>query len=149
SSYSLQEDQNVLILYRSMGLLTLASTNYSYTGGAHGNYGTAYFSIDLGSRKEIKLADVITAAGKKPLAGLIEKFFRRDFKLSASQPLSEAGLFGDKIEPTENFFLTGKGIGFGYQPYEIGPYAMGEIVVFIPFTELVGLLNPAFRKFVQ
>jgi Protein of unknown function (DUF3298)/Deacetylase PdaC len=149
SSYSLEEDQDILILYRSAGLLTLANTNYSYTGGAHGNYGTTYSTIDLGARKEVTLADVITVGGKKPLGALLEKFFRKDFKLSAGQALSEAGLFEDKIAPTENFFLTGKGIGFGYQPYEIGPYAMGEIVIFIPYTELSGLLKPGFKKFVQ
>jgi hypothetical protein len=146
SAYSLSESQQVLIVYHSPQLLTLASHYYTYTGGAHGNYGTTYTSIDLTSRKKIALSQVLNPAGIKNLKSLLEMQFRNDRGLKSGEPLTEGGLFENTIEPNENFFLTSKGIGFNYMPYEIGPYVLGEIVVFIPFSQLTSYLQPSIKK---
>jgi hypothetical protein len=148
-SYNSDETQTINIVYQSSKLLTLASTTYSYTGGAHGNYGTGYLSIDLTGTKKLSLNDILTAAGKKQLGGLLEKYFRKEYNLKPTDPLSEGGLFEEKITATDNFFVTGKGIGFDYPPYEIGPFALGEIVIFIPFTELSANLQNDFKKLVE
>jgi hypothetical protein len=50
-------------------------------------------------------------------------------------------LLVDEIEVTDNFFLTGKGICFVYQPYEIGPFSMGEQEIYIPFSDIRNLLK--------
>ena len=36
----------------------------------------------------------------------------------------------------ETFFLTPEGLGFFWNPYEIGPYVMGVIEVVIPYEKL-------------
>ena len=53
-----------------------------------------------------------------------------------------------KIAPNQNFFVTGKGMGFAYNPYEIGPYVMGEINIYIPFSDLKKYLKPDFKSLV-
>ena len=60
--------------------------------------------------------------------------------LPTSQSLKDAGFFTDPVKPTDNFYITGEGIGFFYNQYDIAPYASGSIDVFIPFRELKDVL---------
>ncbi len=146
SGYSQDVTTRLLIVYHSPTILTIADFNYAYTGGAHGNHNTNYISINPATGKQYTLAQVLNPAGRKQLNALLAKRFRKDWGLSANAPLTEGGLFDDKLEANKNFFLTGTGIGFGYAPYEIGPFAMGEIIIFIPYSEFGKNLNPSFRK---
>lgn len=148
SGYTMTQDQSVLIMYQHAQILSLASTSYSYTGGAHGFGATQYVAINPLSQKKYKITDVLLPAGRAALRSYLEKWFRIQYKLARNSSLEEAGLFENKIEANNNFYLTAKGIGFGYAPYEIGPYAMGEINIFIPFSELKTHLQPAFAKLI-
>jgi len=143
------QSAQLMIAYSSPKIITLAHHSYSYTGGAHGNYGTGFISVDLIANKKLKLPGILNASGLKQLPKLLEKTFRRRYGLSEKEELTAGGLFENKIEPNNNFYVTGKGIGFNYVPYEIGPYAMGEINLFIPFTELNAYLQPGFKKLIQ
>ncbi|MBO9572818.1 MAG: DUF3298 domain-containing protein, partial [Chitinophagaceae bacterium] len=108
----------------------------AYTGGAHGNYGTTFTVISLAKNKKLKLSDIIPESKQPQLNQLLEKNFRLQYNLKPTDKLTEGGLFENSIKANDNFYVTGKGIGFNYTPYEIGPYVMGEINIFIPFTDL-------------
>lgn len=145
---NMTESNRMMIVYSTPKLITMAHHSYSYTGGAHGNYGTGFICLDLTSNKKLELSEILNTPGLNQLPKLLEKKFRMQYKLSEKDPLTEGGLFENKIEPNENFYLTGKGIGFNYVPYEISSYAVGEISLYIPFTELNNYLQPAFRKLI-
>ncbi|HEX5152109.1 MAG TPA: DUF3298 domain-containing protein [Parafilimonas sp.] len=147
-SFNMEEIQTINIAYQSTELLTLANSSYSYTGGAHGNYATGYMSIDMAKNKKLSLDDILSASGKSQLRRLLEKYFRREYNVKDNEALTEGGLFENKIEPNKNFFITGKSIGFSYAPYEIGPYALGEIVIFIPLNELKVYMRTDFKNLV-
>lgn len=147
SSYSLTVNQYVGVCYQSPKVISLYNFAYSYTGGAHGNYATSYVSITATNGAEIQLQDVVLPGKKAKLDALLEKHFRKSRKLKPAESLSEVGgLFENKIEANNNFYITGKGIVFNYSPYEIAPYASGEIQVFIPFSDMSDILQPAFKK---
>jgi|SRR6218665_144511 len=147
SGYTLDVSNSISVLYHSPTILTLTHFLMSYTGGAHGNYSTTYICINPATGKPYTLSMILSAAGQEKLNTLLERKFRKDFKLSDKDPLTEGGLFDDKIEANTNFCLTGAGILFTYNPYEIGPYAMGQIDVFIPYSEFgPSGLNPSFKK---
>ena len=148
-SYNMDETRWILVAFHSRSLLTLADYAYAYTGGAHGNYSTEYLSFDLASNRRLRLEDVLNGAGLQKLPVLLEKYFRQSRELRPGEDLTAGGLFENWIEPNENFYVTAKGIGFSYAPYEIGPYAAGEINVFIPFTELSAYLQPSFRNLLR
>lgn len=135
-AYNQDEIEHLMILFQNQNLVTLAGPIYFYAGGAHGMHAIGYKILDLKNKKELSLEDILTESSRQNLGPLLEKHFRRQYKVKDSETLEDAGLFDNKIEPTSNFYVTGKGIGFIYNPYEIGPYAMGEIDLFIPFTEL-------------
>lgn len=147
--YTKDLSNRVLIAYQSPKLLTLAFSNYTYTGGAHGNYGTTYTSIDLTNSKKLKLQDILNIQGQKVLGSLLEKHFRITHDLSLADSLQRGGLFENTIKPNNNFYVTSKGLGFNYTPYEIGPYVMGEINIFIPQNELDKYLQPAFKELIR
>jgi hypothetical protein len=121
-AYSYEVDDEMMVCFQSPKILSLAGYSYSYTGGAHGNYGTTYIAINLASNKKFTVDDVITKDGLKVLSSLLEKNFRKQYEVKPTEKLSEAGLFEDKIEPNDNFFLTGRGIWFAYNHYVLGPY---------------------------
>ncbi|MET0635620.1 MAG: DUF3298 domain-containing protein [Chitinophagaceae bacterium] len=144
-AYGLTETSTLQIMYQSDRLLSLAHFVYSYTGGAHGNYGTLYVVADLKNKKTVKLSDVLTPAGICKLDKLLEDQFRKDRKLGARASLTGAGLFENFIKHNENFYLTGTGIGFGFTPYEIAAYAFGEINIFLPFSSITMYLQPGYK----
>lgn len=138
------------ITYFTNSLLTLSFYNYAYSGGAHGNYGTTYRQLDLLHDKALQLKDILTTDGIKQLRPLLEKSFRNEQHLQPSQSLDkDSYLFENKIEPNENFYATGKGLIFSYQPYEIGPYAAGEITIMIPYQELQNYMQPSFQELLR
>ena len=145
-SFNMEEIQTINVAFQSTQLLTLANASYNYSGGAHGNYATNYLSIDMMKNKKLSLDDILSATGKAQLRRLLEKCFRKEYNLKEAEALTEGGLFENKIEPNKNFFVTRKCIGFSYAPYEIGPYALGEIVIFIPLAELSTYLQVDFKK---
>jgi len=138
----------VQVTYRSAQLLTLAEFSYNDGGGAHGNYGTSYTCIDLVHNRTLAIMDVMdTLACRDIVKSLLVKKFRTAYQLKKDDNLTEY-LFENDIPITDNFYLTSKGIGFNYNPYEIGPYALGSVSLYIPFSELGPCLNPEFKKLV-
>ena len=147
--FSMDEINRLMIVYQSPKILSLANYSYAYTGGAHGNYGTHYSSLDLENGKKILLDNILTPTAKTKLPLLLEKYFRKNYGVEKNTSLKDAGLFESTIKPNDNFYVTGKGINFCYTPYEIGPYVMGEINIFIPFSELNNYLQPSLKKLVE
>jgi Protein of unknown function (DUF3298)/Deacetylase PdaC len=130
-------DKTMEVLFNQDNLLSIAVMDYSYAGGAHGNYGSACASFDLVKKKKITLEDVFKPGYETVLTKALTESAKKKFN---TQDLSEI-LFVDKVEPNGNFFLTGKGICFNYVPYEIGAYAAGELKIFVPFTELKEIIK--------
>jgi hypothetical protein len=136
---SLNYDLNfgIEVLYNRNQLLSVALTQYTYTGGAHGMMYTRCYSYDLKGRKKFRIQDVFKPGYQAKLKLALNQAAKKKYRV---QSLSDA-LLVDEIEPNDNFFLTGKGICFVYQPYEIGPFSMGEQFIYIPYSNLSDLLK--------
>lgn len=133
------------LLYVSDSLVSLSLTEYDYSGGAHGNYGTRLFTIDLERGKLLTLGDVLQGNYESRLTNALGTAAREYFELGRDDALSIV-LFEDAVHPTENFALTSSGILFDYPPYDIAAYAVGEIQLFVPFERLRNNLHPAYRS---
>ena len=141
--YSQSSQSNLQLVYWSDQYAVLALSSYEYTGGAHGNYGTDYTTVDLKTGKVVSLADILTPVGRQKLPALLAANFRKQYAVKPSETLQQAGLFDNSIKPNGNFYVTGTTLTFCYTPYEIGPYAMGEIQIPIPLSQLAGgLVKP-------
>ncbi len=145
-SFSREKSQDITVKYEDDRVLVLSSFVYEYTGGAHGNYGTDVISFDKRKSSVIKLADVFTDEGLEALPALLEESIRKQGDLDTSKTLEENGLFVNKIEPTENFYITSGGVGFIYPIYTIRAYVFGETDLFLPIAQLEKYLKAAFKK---
>ena len=122
------------------GLLTLAFKEYSYTGGAHGNYGTQLRTYDIKNKKVVTLDDLFKPNYKSVLNAAVVRSARRHFNVPPKESLKDR-LFSTGVEANDNFMVNKKGILFNYVPYEIASYAEGEIQLFVPFDELKAILK--------
>jgi hypothetical protein len=134
----------VSVRYDEADLLVLDDDVSSFAGGAHGSFYKTVDVIDLASGKELALKD-ITTADSVTLERLLEPALRKGFGLTPKQKLTEV-LFEDYLAANNNFYVTQKGLGFVYNPYEVASWAQGVIEVYIPFSALKGKLTPWFTK---
>lgn len=120
----------------------------SYTGGAHGIYGTAYHTYVLDSGYELTTDDLFDEAMRPRLRQRIrEKLYEQYTGQEAAAcdaaaldaALDSYGFFPDRIDLTENFRLSSEGIAFHYNPYDIACYATGDVVVAFHREELDAL----------
>jgi len=116
----------------------------AYTGGAHGNYGSTMFCFDVKNKKQMVLSDVVKI-DSNTLQKILEKNLRKDYNIKPNEQLSSV-LFDNFIKPNKNFYFNANGIAFMYNPYEVASYAQGQIVVFIPYSDLKSYLVPAFAE---
>ncbi len=131
-SFSKQVLNYLGVMYENEETITLAHYVYDYEGGAHGNYSTILLNIDKTSGRKLLPEDILSPDGINALPRLLDQSARNQYQISNNGPLKDNGFFVDTLKPTTNFYLTSKGLGFYYTPYEIKPYSDGEINLFIP-----------------
>ncbi|WP_231427573.1 DUF3298 and DUF4163 domain-containing protein [Pedobacter sp. Leaf250] len=141
-NYSSNSQQSVS--YNQNGYVVIDFLADAYTGGAHGNYGSTMFCFDVKNKKQMVLSDVVKI-DSNTLQSLLEKNLRKQYNIKTQDKISSV-LFDDFLKPNKNFYFNKNGLAFMYNPYEVASYAQGQIVVFIPFTELKPYLNPAFAE---
>lgn len=146
--YNASEEDIISPFYYDKSVFVTAHYNYTYTGGAHGNYATTYSVYDLAASKKLGLNDVLTTEGKNRMPALLEKNYRQQNNIPDSMKLNEE-LFVDTIYVTENFAITPGAMLFSYPPYDIASYAAGEIRIYVPINEVEKYLKPAALKLIK
>ncbi|WBA40144.1 DUF3298 and DUF4163 domain-containing protein [Hymenobacter canadensis] len=135
------EQQLMHVLWNQAPLLSIGYFSYSYTGGAHGMYGTSAATFDTRTGRRLRYDDIFRAGTQPQLVALLDQAARRMLGLAPGASL-EGPLFVKHLPATRNVFLTSGGAVFIYSPYEVASYAQGEIRVFVPLAELRPLLRP-------
>lgn len=135
---------NNYVRFNDKDFIVIEAYGFAYTGGAHGNYNSAFFNYDIANQKVLKLSDVVKV-DSVALNKIAETQFRKQAGLKATDALTTV-LFDKTFKINDNFYINSKGLTFLYNPYEIASYAQGQIDVFIPYEAFGGLLNPDFKK---
>lgn len=126
--------------------LSLEFSTYFYTGGAHGGYGSLFRNIDLKTGKAITIDDIFKDGSDSILKTILNEKIRETYEVVPDIKLTDIGFFADSVDLTENFYITTKGIGFFFNPYEVACYAMGTVDVFIPFSNISAIMNEDFKN---
>lgn len=125
------------VVLNERGLLCLRLFHTEYTGGAHGNHWARHLTFDLATGDALTLDDLLNPGWNQPLTQLAEAALRAEHDIKEGDSLAEKGpLFEETFELNDNWFLTAEGLGFSFDPYEIGPYAAGFIEPQIPMEQL-------------
>lgn len=124
------------IIYNDNNLLCYAVHWDSFMGGAHPNYASNFYVFNSKTEKQLKIKDIIIAGNEKKL----QKIIYEKIKINRNFDDKEMKIYSSKF-PLKNFYINAKGIGFFYNPYEIAAYIYGADDVFIPYEEIINILN--------
>ncbi|MDO4939539.1 MAG: DUF3298 domain-containing protein [Lachnospiraceae bacterium] len=121
----------------------------SYMGGAHGQSVRECFTYStqdgsLITPKDVFVSkDALVTALKEKLEAIPDvEYFNLDEDLDSHD--FENGRLADNIY--YNMGLTGDGVIFYFNQYELAPYAAGEQIVLLSYNEYADIMNPVFSK---
>lgn len=131
------------ILYQDSLFISVASTIYSYMGGAHPNSGQLYRSYDLRTGESIQLNDILIDDYESGLNEAAEIEFRMTKEIPPNESLKEKGYWFEegKFSLNENFAIINKSLIFYFNPYEIAPYSLGPTELELKLTDFVKLIK--------
>ncbi|MDR1948710.1 MAG: RsiV family protein [Spirochaetaceae bacterium] len=129
------------VSFPTSSLAVISRSREYYLGGAHGMREKKYAVIDIKENRQLNIENLLKRGAKATLQQRLEAELRAITNLEGTAPLSEGGFFEDTVEIPENFFLSSEGLGFHWDPYEIAPYVMGPIEVFLPAENVRDLLR--------
>ena len=137
-SYSMVDS----LIFDKGGLVSLLGDLYQYTGGIHGMYAYLYTNIDF-HKEAILTADSLFMEGSEPqINELILRKLMQIIGVTEPEELEENEAIDYKrAVMIDNFFIDEKGITFVYNIYEIAPYAVGAIMVGLPYADLAPYLR--------
>jgi hypothetical protein len=148
TSFNWKKIQEIRVLHNEHDILSIENFTYGYTGGAHGLSISRFRVIDLKDGHQVTLDEIFREDYRNDLRDIINSSARTKYKLERNQSLTDAGFFTESIDAGPNYYVTKDGIGFYYNQYEVAPFALGPIDIFITYKELGRILNPespAFR----
>ena len=107
---------------------------YTMTGGAHGNANKISLLFDPLTGNKLSLNNVIKDV--PGFTALAETDFRENLKIPADKSINSTmfTFTDDKFALPGNIFFMKDSLLLHYNPYEIGPYAIGVTEVTIPYT---------------
>jgi len=112
---------------------------YEYAGGAHPNTTTESFNYDLNSNAPVRLADLFTPNSN--YLTVISDYCVRELKKLDTVSGAENGA-GPKIENFHSWNITPAGLKITFDPYQVGPYVVGQHQVVIPYSALKPIIKP-------
>ncbi|MDY4514420.1 MAG: DUF3298 domain-containing protein [Paludibacteraceae bacterium] len=123
-------------------LWSYAMDVYEYTGGAHGNRYLLIQNYDLKTGDMVNEQDLFIDDYYEPLKTLLlNALIAQTDNAENKRDLRRMGYSVADVVPNENFYVTQEGITYVYNPYEIAPYAMGCIEIFLPWETVRPLIR--------
>lgn len=111
------------VAYADRRYLSFYCSDYSYTGGTHGDTQITVGTIDRKTGKILTLADVPAFADRAALKRLLHDAVVAKIGKDALQ---------DEVKPHDNFYLSKDGWHFVFNEYEVACYAVGDVEAVIP-----------------
>ncbi|TKC02676.1 DUF3298 and DUF4163 domain-containing protein [Pedobacter cryotolerans] len=134
---------DVRVLQQSSNYIALKYLHGDYAGGAHPNSSITFINFNPKTNQPLTLDSLIENDQKPKLLAVAETIFRKNEKLTPTEPLADKYFFDQgKFALAQSFYVNDKGLVFLYNPYEIKAYAYGTTELIIPFNQLQGIAKP-------
>lgn len=128
--------------YNSFNLLGFTITIEEYTGGAHPAHACSHLLLSALTGDQISEEEVFVDNYQNVLSALIIEALTAKYGLEKSEDLEGKGFSNvDQIYPNNNFVIDGKGLTYTYNEYEIAPYSVGRVDVFLPYDKIRHLIR--------
>jgi hypothetical protein len=132
-------DVSYEITAASKDFISVLFSFYEYAGGAHPNTTTESFNYDLNRNAPVRLADLFTPNSN--YLKVISEYSIRELKKLDTVTNAEDGA-GPKIENFHSWNITPAGLRITFDRYQVGPYAVGEHEVVIPYSLFKPIIKP-------
>ena len=127
-----------------MDLQTYQVYSEDYLGGAHGMHYLIPNIINLKTGEIVTENELFKPGYVAPVTELIKSKLALD---RGVEDINESVMFIEGLVPNGHCGVSGAGVTWYYQPYEIASYAEGIIEVTVFWIDLKPYLNPEFVKF--
>lgn len=142
-SYYYSSFQSYNVMRADSQVISLRSYNNDYAGGVHGDYAYYGTTFDTMTGEELKIQDIVAdmPSFRHQVTKDIDKYLQENYS---------DGLFEDYQDTVEqiwesedgfNWYLNESGIMVIFNPYAVGPYAMGSVTVPLPYSAYASYLN--------
>ncbi|BDS12916.1 DUF3298 and DUF4163 domain-containing protein [Aureispira anguillae] len=136
-------EMTIDVLLNTPTLMSLKIHKLEFTGGAHANTWTSYLNLNLKTGEVLSLDDLFLENYQTELLAISEAAFKQKVNLDADTNLIETHYefnAGDFMLPP-NFSIGSTGLHFHYNPYDLGPFALGAISFKIPYQKIRSIIN--------
>lgn len=132
---------DVSIEHNTEHFITVRSSSYIYTGGAHPLQTTTYYVIATHKPRLLTLHDIVVDTATLRTVAEIE--LRRMYDIPLYHDLRNHGftLSSNSVPLSKNFAFTRTGLTLVYNPYDISPYSMGMHTIQLPYSAIAPLLR--------
>ncbi len=138
-------EKTVKVLRATPPVISLECSEWSFTGGAHGNSATSYLNFNAATGGTVNLSDILKQGALPKLTEVAEAHFRKKRNLAPDADLKKEGFIffkDNRFVLNGNFGIGETALRFTFNPYEVAPYAWGPTEFEIPFSAIRGLLRP-------
>lgn len=136
------QESTVKILSVTPRTFSLKVFTSSYSGGAHGIYGTMSYNYDRKTGRKLTLNDLFIQDYNRTLTAIAEREYRLDKGLMPHETLVTEGWFDNKFILPQSIGIGEKGLHLDYNPYEIKAYAAGPTFFLLPYHTLASIIKP-------
>jgi len=135
------DETKITLLAVTDRTFTLDVSNSSYTGGAHGLYGSLAYNYDKYTGATLKLDDIFIPSYKESLRAIAEQEYRRQNGIMPLESLTQHDWFENKFILPASIGLGSDGLHLEYVPYEIKAYAFGTTSLVVPYHLLGSIIK--------
>ena len=131
---------NQNIYRQTEDLISIGVTTEVFSGGAHGYKNLTFLNFDPETGEKLSADDLF----EPQFTALAEEKFREAQQIPAGENINSTGYWfeNDTFQLPENIGFSEEAVILVYNPYEVGPYATGDIYLEIPLKDA----QPFLRK---
>lgn len=129
-------------LLQNTKIISFELSSYSFTGGAHGNYGSALFTFRLTDGSLVQLTDIVQDTSS--LRPLLETGFVESKSAQTGETYALIDLVFPESIPLPmplQWCIVKEGVRFTYNPYEVASYAIGQTDILLTWEKLGALAD--------
>jgi|GEM_PF-4163864 len=145
AKYEIEKNGTMYVSSEKLGWNTLVVSTYEYTGGAHGNTHTQTYTYAPKTGLEYDIENILDKS-PETTDFIVSRVLKeiKEFDPQADEPWAREAL--QDWSNLETFYLEGDSLKFIFDPYIVGPYAMGTQLVEIPIEDLLPYVRGSIRK---
>jgi uncharacterized protein len=130
-------------LYRpGPNAVSVETTSYIFTGGAHGSSNVTATLVDLRTGRSVKPSELLRGDWQRVIADLARADLKKQFvERPGFEDSLEPAKFDRLMRDAERFLFKAGALVLIFNQYEVGPYAAGRYNVIIPYSWLGALIG--------